>query len=326
MKTARVHKIAVLSLPGVVPFDLSIPCAIFDSVRVDGQRAYDVVVCGPVRQHRARHFDILVRAGLEALDEADTIIVPGIAEPLEAFPAVVLDALRSAGIRGARIASICSGAFVLAAAGLLDGLTATTHWRAAADLAMSYPSVKVDANVLFVDEGNILTSAGLSAGIDLCLHLVRRDFGQAAAADAARFAVAPLDRDGGQAQFIRHEPSHSRSSLAPVLDWIMGNLTEPLDVSALAERAHMSVRTFLRRFREQTGTTPGQWLVNARIRLAQELLEGTARPIEEIAIAAGFDSAVTFRARFRRQAGVAPAAYRQRFNAQGVPPAGRRRA
>ncbi len=326
MTTAHMHKIAVLALPGVVPFDLSIPCTIFDFVRVDGTQVYEVVVCGPGKALRTRHFEIHVRTGLDALASADTIIVPGVGEPLGAYPAAVLDALRTASARGARIASICSGAFVLAAAGLLDGLRATTHWKTASELARIYPMIRVDANVLFVDEGSIVTSAGLSAGIDLCLHLVRRDFGQAAAADAARFAVAPLDRDGGQAQFIRHEPLQSRSSLAPILDWALGHLAEPLDVLALAERASMSTRTFIRRFRDQTGTTPGQWLLNARIRLAQELLESSARPIEEIALTAGFDSAVTFRARFRRQVGVAPTAYRQRFNAQGTPKVGRRRA
>jgi transcriptional regulator GlxA family with amidase domain len=309
-----------------VPFDLSIPCAIFDFVRVDGEQAYEVVVCGAASAIRTRHFEIHVRAGLDALVAADTIVVPGVAEPLGAFQPVVLQALRVASLRGARIASICTGAFVLAAAGLLDGLRATTHWRTASELARTYPLVRVDANVLFVDEGSIVTSAGLSAGIDLCLHLVRRDFGQAAAADVARFAVAPLDRDGGQAQFIRHEPAQSRSSLAPVLDWILENLAAPLDVSALAERACMSTRTFLRRFRDQTGATPRQWLLNARIRLAQELLESSARPIEEIALTAGFESPTTFRARFRRQVGVAPTAYRQRFNAQGAPRVGRRRA
>lgn len=325
MTTARAHKIAVLALPGVVPFDLGIPCSIFDFVRVDGKPVYDVVVCGPAEQLSARHFDIHVRTGLDALAAADTVIVPGIGEPLETFPAAVLDELRTASARGARIASICSGAFVLAAAGLLDGLRATTHWRTAAELARTYPMIRVDPNVLFVDEGRILTSAGLSAGIDLCLHLVRRDFGQAAAADVARYAVAPLDRDGGQAQFIRHEPLQSRSSLSAVLDWALGKLAEPLDVAALAARACMSARTFSRRFREQTGTTPAQWLLNARIRLAQELLERSARPIEEIAFTAGFYSPITFRAHFRRQVGVAPTTYRQRFSAEGALQAGRPR-
>lgn len=305
---SRVHQLAVLGLPGVVPFELSIPCSIFDYVRIDGRKAYDVVVCGASSAIRARHFELHIRAGLEALATADTIIVPGVAEPLGTFQPAVLKALRVAAGRGTRIASICSGAFVLAAAGLLDGLRATTHWRTASELAKAYPLVKVDPNVLFVDEGRIVTSAGLSAGIDLCLHLVRRDFGQAAAADVARFAVAPLDRDGGQAQFIKHEPVQSRSSLTPILDWALEHLAKPLNGAALAERAGMSSRTFIRKFREQTGTTPRQWILNARIRLAQELLESSARPIEEIALTAGFESPVTFRSRFRQQVGLAPTA------------------
>ncbi len=326
MTTGDAHRIAVLALPGVVPFDLSIPCAIFDSVLVDGVQAYAVTVCGPGETVRTRQFDLRLRAGLDHLENADTIVVPGVGDPLNTYPAAVLGALCDAAARGARIASVCSGAFVLAAAGLLDGHRATTHWRMAGDLARICPLATVDPDVLFVDEGNILTSAGLSAGIDLCLHMVRRDFGQAAAACAARFAVAPLDRDGGQAQFIRHEPSASRASLAPILDWALGRLAERLDVAALAARAGMSSRTFTRRFREQTGTTLTQWLLSARIRLAQELLEGSARPIEEIARSAGFDSPVTFRVRFRRQIGLAPLAYRQRFNAVGVVKPGRRRA
>jgi transcriptional regulator GlxA family with amidase domain len=326
MTSRRAHRVVVLALSGVVAFDLGIPCAIFDFVQFDGAPAYEVTVCGPDEPVRTRHFNIQIRAGLEALAIANTIIVPGVGAPLETFPAEVLDALRAAAARGARIASICSGAFVLAAAGLLDGRRATTHWLTAAELARNYPLIKVDANVLFVDEGQIVTSAGLSAGVDLCLHLVRRDFGQAAAAAVARFMVAPLDRDGGQAQFIRHEPSQSRASLAPVMDWALDRLDQPLDVIALAAQARMSTRTFLRRFREQTGTTPGKWLLHARIRFAQELLENSARPIEEIAITAGFDSPVTFRARFRRQVGVAPTTYRQRFNAPTVQRAGRRHA
>ena len=312
------HKIAVLALTGVVPFDLSIPTAIFDFVTIDGKRAYDVVICGEAPQISTRHFGLLLQASLEALETADTIIVPGIYEPASEFSPLVLGALRAAADRGARIASICSGAFVLAAAGLLDGRRATTHWHAAEEFARRFPQVRLDASVLFVDEGRILTSAGLSAGIDLCLHLVRSDLGQAAAAAAARFAVAQLDRDGGQAQFIRHEPPQSRDSLAPLLEWILENLAQPLKVNALASRAGMSTRTFLRRFREQTGMTPAKWRQMARIRRAQELLESSDSSIEEIAAQAGFESAVTFRVRFRGEVGVAPMVYRQRFNAPGA--------
>lgn len=314
------HKVAVLVLPGVVPFDLGIPCAIFDSVSIGGAEAYQVTTCGPRRNVATRHFRIALDTGLAALAEADTIIVPGTADPLAPLDRRTLTALREAAARGARIASICSGAFALAAAGLLDRRRATTHWRLAAELASAHPAIDVDPNVLFVDDGAVLTSAGMSAGIDLCLHMVRQDFGQAAAADAARHVVAPIDRDGGQAQFIRHEPATSRSSLAAVLDWMADHAAEPLDIARLAGRAAMSERTFLRRFREQTGTTPIQWFLAARIRLAQQLLEVTARPIEEIALSTGFESPVTFRTRFRRQVGLAPKAYRQRFNAAGAAP------
>lgn len=312
------HKVTVLVLPGVVPFDLGIPCAIFGSARIGGAEAYQVTTCGPRKHVATRHFRITLDAGLAELDEADTIIVPGTADPLAPLDRRTLAALRNASARGARIASICSGAFVLAAAGLLDRRRATTHWRLAADLASAHPAIDVDPNVLFVDDGAVLTSAGMSAGIDLCLHMVRQDFGQTAAADAARHVVAPIDRDGGQAQFIRHEPTTSRASLAAILDWMAEHAAESLDIARLAGRAAMSERTFLRQFREQTGTTPIQWLLATRIRLAQQLLEGTTRPIEEIALSTGFESPVTFRTRFRRQVGLAPKAYRQRFNAAGA--------
>jgi transcriptional regulator GlxA family with amidase domain len=319
------HRLAILALPGVVPFDLGIPCAIFGCARIGGEHAYAVTVCGPGPSIESPYFNIGLRHGLEAVDSAQTIIVPGIDDPTEPVAVEVIAALQAGARRGIRIASICSGAFVLAAAGLLDERRATTHWRMARALADSYPVVTVDPNVLFVDEGAVLTSAGLSAGIDLCLHMVRQDFGQAVAAEAARFTVAPLDRDGGQAQYIRHELSTSRESLAPVMDWIINHLSEPLDVAALAAQARMSTRTFLRRFREHTGATPMRWLIHARVRYAQELLESSARPIEEIALATGFESPVTFRARFRRQVGVTPMAYRQRFNAAGAARTGRGR-
>jgi transcriptional regulator GlxA family with amidase domain len=233
------------------------------------------------------------------------------------MPPRVLAAIRAAWARGARLASICSGAFVLAETGLLDGRRATTHWAGAAVFARRFPRVDIDPTVLFVDEGRIVTSAGAAAGLDMCLHLLRRDHGQAMAADAARLAVAPLDRDGGQAQFIRHQPPDSGQSLAPLLEWMRENVDKPLDVAALAARACISPRTLARRFRDQTGTTPVQWLLAARVRRAQDLLETTGMAIDQIAFAAGFESPVTFRARFRGRVGVSPATYRRRFNAIG---------
>lgn len=315
MSSTIPHRVVVLALDGVIPFELGIPCEVFGrATAADGTPAYDVRVCGERRAVPAAALDLRVRHDLHALDDADTVIVPGIDDPEQAISRRVTGALRAAAARGARIASICSGSFVLAAAGLLDGRRATTHWIGAAALAARFPAVSVDPHVLFVEDGGVVTSAGASAGMDMCLHLVGRDLGQAAAARAARLAVAPLRRDGGQAQFIRHEPPAAQGGLAPLLDWVLANLSQPLSVELLAARVAMSSRTFVRRFREHTGTTPLQWVLAARVRRAQELLELTADPIETVAAASGFDAAVTFRARFRRMVGVGPSAYRRRFS------------
>lgn len=314
------HKIAVLALHNFVPYDLSIACDVFCSVRTaNGKPAYRVQVCGQARTIRSRHFDLRAPYALDTLARADTVIVPGIEDPPVAVPEPVLAALQQAWKRGARVASICSGAFVLAATGLLNGRRATTHWIGTAKLAELYPQITVEPDVLFVDEGRIITSAGASAGLDMCLHLIRRDHGQAVAAQSARLAVAPLSRDGGQAQFIRHEPPASRSSLAALIGWMTANLDKPLDVDVLARQAGMSPRTFARRFREQTGTTPVQCLLAMRIQRAQELLGESHLSIDQIAMRAGFDSPVTFRTRFRGVVGLTPTAYRRRFSApQGI--------
>lgn len=310
------HKLAVLALHGVVPLDLGIACDTFGRVRLpSGRTAYSVLVCGEARRVRSGAFDIHPPRRLEKIASADTLIIPGIESVDRAIPAPVLTAIRRAWKRGARIASICSGAFVLAQTGLLDGRRATTHWRGVTEFARRFPKVRLDPNVLFVDEGRIVTSAGATAGLDMCLHLVRRDHGQAVAAEAARLAVAPLSRDGGQAQFIHREPPGTRASLATLLEWMSANLERALDLDALAAQMCMSPRTLSRRFRAQTGTTPIQWLLGARIRRAQELLETSSASIEEIAATAGFDSPVTFRIRFQRVTGLPPAAYRRRFNA-----------
>jgi transcriptional regulator GlxA family with amidase domain len=310
------HQVAVLALHDFVPFDLGIACELFGRVSVpSGKQAYEVKVCAHARTIRSRAFDMRVSHGLDALVRADTIVVPGIEDTTLPVPDPVMAALRKAWDRGARLASICSGAFVLAASGLLDGKRATTHWIGAAHLATRYPKVCVEPNVLFVDEGRIITSAGASAGVDMCLHLIRQDHGQAVAARAARLAVAPLSRDGGQAQFIRHETPQSADSLASLLEWMSANLNKEMDVDSLARRARTSPRTFARRFREQTGTTPLQWLLTARVRHAQELLETSSRSIDDIALRCGFDSPVTFRARFRKLVGLNPSAFRQRFTA-----------
>ena len=313
------HTVAVLALPGVVPFDLSTPLEVFGRARLpDGGKVYRVLVCAPSPEVRSELITIHAPFGLDALAAADTVIVPGCAEGAEPPSAEVISALRDAAALGGRIASICAGAFVLAAAGLLDGLAATTHWLATDRLAGDFPAVDVRPNVLYVDNGQILTSAGAAAGLDLCLHMVRRDHGSAVAADAARLSVVPLEREGGQAQFIVHEPPPvPRGSLMePVLRWIEENLETQLTVHQMAQHCGMSERTFNRRFREQTGTTPLQWLLRARVRRAQYLLENTGHGIDRIARQAGFGSPTAFRERFRRVAGVAPQAYRSSFRGE----------
>lgn len=312
MSASPPHIVAVLALDGVVAFDLGIACDTFGFAPGDPQ-PYEVRVCGETRRVRSRHMDLQLRHGLEALDTADTIIVPGVPPPRAPFPRT-LAALRRAAERGARVTSICTGAFVLAAAGLLDGRRAATHWAAAADLARLHPRVEVDPSVLFVDEGRILTSAGVAAGVDLCLHMIRRDHGAAYAAECARYAVVAPERHGGQAQFVVHAPPSSPASLAPLLDWMAAHLDADQSLEALAERAGMSVRTFLRRFREQTGVTPLRWTTLARVRRVQSLLETTQTPVERIAWETGFGSPSHLRLKFSEIVGVSPAAYRRQFN------------
>lgn len=313
------HRIAILATDGAVPFDLGIACEVFGRARLpDGTPAYEVRVCGERAEVRTSSFDLRAPGRLRDMVEADTVIVPGIDDVHTAPSPRVLASIRAAWDRGARIVSICSGAFVLGAAGLLNGRRVTTHWVGADELARRYPLAKVAADVLFVDEGRLVTSAGASAGLDMCLHLVRRDHGQVVAAEAARMAVAPLNRDGGQAQFIRQPPPSTQCNLASTLEWVMTNLDHPLDVAAMATHAAMSERTFARKFRGQTGTTPLQWLLTARVRRAQELLETTSGPIEAIAASTGFESAVTFRVRFQTIVGLSPAGYRRRFKADAA--------
>jgi transcriptional regulator GlxA family with amidase domain len=309
------HTVAVLLLPGFVGFDMSIPCEIFSRARVAGlDRPYRVFLCGETRHVRNDLFSAEIDRNLDALEEAGTIIVPGLSDPLSPVSRRVIAALRDSASRGTRIASICTGAFVLAAAGLLDGRRATTHWLAAAELARRYPGVNVDPTVLFVDDGKILTSAGAAAGIDLCLHMIRRDYGAAPAVDAARLAVVPLARDGGQAQFIRHDMLTSSASLQSLLEWIRHNLKKPLTIDAIAHRARTSTRTLSRRFLAETGMSPLQWLLAARVRRAQEFLETTAWSIEQVAFEAGFGSATALRENFRRTAGTSPQRYRKAFS------------
>jgi transcriptional regulator GlxA family with amidase domain len=310
-----VHTIAVLALDGVIPFDLATPLEVFGRTRLpDGRVPYRVRVCAATPEVDAGHFTVRAPWGLDLLAEADTVIVPGVEDPA-AIPAEALDALRRAAEAGTRIASVCAGAFVLAAAGLLDGERATTHWAAADELAARYPRIEVDPDVLYVDNGQILTSAGAAAGLDLCLHLIRRDHGSAVAAHAARLSVMPLERDGGQAQFIVHErpPTPRGSVMEPVLRWMEENSGRDLTLDDIAAHAGMSTRTLNRRFREQTGTTPLQWLHRARIRQAQHLLETTGHAVDRIATQVGFGSPTAFRDRFKRVTGTSPHAYRRAF-------------
>ncbi|MGI5197723.1 GlxA family transcriptional regulator [Streptomyces sp. CA-288835] len=324
------HTMAVLALDQVIPFDLSAPIDTFARARLpDGRDAYRVRVCAPQEEVsavassgsvHAVSFTLRAPYGLEALAEADTIILPGTADPTVPLPPGVREALREAAANGTRIASVCVGAFILAATGLLDGLRATTHWLAAPHLADLYPDVEVDANVLYVDNGQFLTSAGSAAALDMCLHMIRKDYGSAVAADAARLAVMPLEREGGQAQFIVHAqpPAPAGGALEPLLSWLEENAEHDLTLDDIAAHAGTSARTLNRRFREQTGTTPLQWLHRARVRRAQYLLENTTHPVERIAAQAGFGSPTAFRDRFKRVVGTSPQAYRRAFQGAAV--------
>ncbi|MCW3813347.1 helix-turn-helix domain-containing protein [Micromonospora sp. DR5-3] len=313
------HQMVVLAYDGVVPFDLSVPVEVFGRAhRADGSPAYQVRVCAGTAEVRAGAISIRAPYDLSVLAEADTIVVPGVADLDAALPAAVLDALAAT---PARLVSICTGAFVLAAAGRLDGRRATTHWAAAAELARRHPTVTVDPDVLFVADGPVLTSAGAAAGFDLCLHVVRGDHGAAVAADTARSCVMPLERAGGQAQFIAYEPpAPAGHSLQPLLGWLADNLHRPLTLADIAGRAAMSTRSLSRHFRDQTGTTPVQWLNRQRIRRAQQLLERTDQPVERVGTLVGFTSPTAFRESFRQIVGVPPRAYRAAFPPSALKP------
>lgn len=310
------HRIALVVFDGVVATDLTIPADTFAEVQLaDGRSGYRLRICGVRRFVETSVGRLEIREGLSALRSADTVIIPGIDRPDRPVDPRILRAIRRAAQRGARIASVCSGALVLARTGLLDGKRATTHWAAAEVLAELHPAIEVDPSVLYVDGGNILTSAGGMASLDLCLHMLRLDYGAAVAAAAARRAVMPLERSGGQAQFILQKPPSSGEgdSLAKLLEWMQKNLDSDLSVEALARRAGMSGRSFARHFKEQIGTTPARWVTTARVRQAQVLLETTDLPVERIGDAVGFGSGAAFRARFQELTGVSPLAHRRTF-------------
>ncbi|OBH52586.1 GlxA family transcriptional regulator [Mycobacterium sp. E2479] len=313
------HAIAILAEPDAIAFDLAIAIEVFGRVRLDGGApGYRVRVCGCEPIVAAGPIGIATDYGLDELATADTIVVPGRNDAAAPVRDDVIAALKSAHENGVRIASICSGAFTMAAAGILDGKRATTHWLAAELFSATFPKVQLDTDALYVDEGQVLTSAGASAGLDLCLHMVARDYGSAVAADAARLAVTPLHRSGGQAQFIIRNRRMSNTELDGLLVWIENHAHLPLTLRDIARRASSSERTINRRFKSETGQTPMQWVNHVRIRHAQQLLERTDDSVENISRKVGFASATNFREQFRRLAGVSPQSYRHTFRDRGA--------
>ncbi|MGJ4846154.1 GlxA family transcriptional regulator [Leifsonia sp. Le1] len=310
------HRVAVLVLDGAKPLDVGIPAQVFSH---RPSMPYEVRVCGaaPGLVTGGDGLSYHVADGLDALAEADTVFVPGYREPATTEPsAAVVAALRAANERGARLAAISTGAFALAAAGLLDGKRATTHWHYTRALAARYPLVQVDENVLFVDEGDVLTSAGAASGIDLSLHLVRRDHGVGLSNHVARRLVAAPYRSGGQAQYVpRSVPEPLGDLFATTRAWALEHLAEPLTLDALARNARVSPRTFSRRFVEDTGYTPMQWVLRARVDLARELLERSDLGVEQIADSVGLGSGANLRLHFQRILGTSPTEYRHTFSA-----------
>jgi transcriptional regulator GlxA family with amidase domain len=310
------HAVAVVVYDGVTLFELGVACDVFGDDH-GGLPLYAVSVCGAAASVMTdAGFAMQVPHGLDALRAARTVIVPP-TELAGQVPLVVLDALREARSRGARVLSLCTGASILAAAGILDGHPATTHWSECAELARQYPRVHVDPKVLYVDEGDLLTSAGSAASIDLCLHVVRRDHGAEVAARFARDLVVPPHRDGGQAQYIDTPilVPGTDDLFADTIDWMRDHLARDITVADLAARSAMSPRTFARRFVASTGTTPYQWVARERVRLAQRLLETTSLPVEVIARDCGLGSAANLRKQFGRTLATSPQAYRRTFAA-----------
>jgi transcriptional regulator GlxA family with amidase domain len=312
--------VSVLVLDGLAPFEFGVICEVFGIDRsADGVQNFDFKVCGPEAGQPLRMSigaSLVPDHDFSALVGADLVAVPAVTGT--EYPQEALDALRAAADAGSIILTVCSGAFVAGAAGLLDGRACTTHWMHADELARLYPTAKVDRNVLFVDDGNLITSAGTAAGIDACLHLVRRELGSAATNIIARRMVVPPQRDGGQRQYIDQPiPVRCSEGFAPQLDWILSNLDKPHTVGTLADRAHMSARTFARRFVEETGTTPMQWVTDQRVLYARRLLEESDLDIDRIADRAGFGTATLLRHHFRRIIGVTPSDYRRSFACDG---------
>ncbi|MEV6494007.1 helix-turn-helix domain-containing protein [Actinoplanes sp. NPDC051633] len=313
------HNIAVVALDHVVAFDLGVPSQVFGASRDDQeQRLYRVRVCTPGPVTSMAGFTVTAKYDLSEIARADTVIIPGVGDGPTvtdaSLDASVKEALHAAHDRGARIVSVCTGASVLAAAGLLDGRPAASHWSWAHRLTRLYPQVKWDFDTLFCDDGDILTSAGVGAGVDLCLHIVRSDHGSAVANRAARRCVVPPWRDGGQAQFIeRPIPAGDGPGTEATRAWALQRLAEPVSLEDMAGHARMSVRTFTRRFREETGLSPGRWLLRQRVDHARALLEATDLAVDVIARRSGLGSAAALRQHLQATIGVAPSAYRRTF-------------
>lgn len=314
----RENTVAVIAFNGISPFHLSVPCAVFGEDRTGAcVPGFELLVCAAEqgKLQTSAGFTIETRYGLKDLPRAATIIVPSWRNPAELPPQPLLNALRKAHQRGAQIVGLCLGSFVLAAAGLLDDRPATTHWFWADELAARYPLIRVDSNVLYVDDGNIITSAGTAAAIDCCLHMLRQRYGARVANQVARRMVVSPHRQGGQAQYIQ-QPVRDVSTIdhfAKVLDWTRRNLDKPHSLDTLAERALMTRRTFTRRFRQVMGVTVGEWLLSQRLGLAQQLLETTAKPIDSVAEKAGFGSPASLRQHFNRTFKISPSNYRRQF-------------
>jgi transcriptional regulator GlxA family with amidase domain len=315
------RKIAVVLMEDVALFEFGVLAEVFGIDRTDdGCPPFDFKVCSTtpgVPMNTSSHSAVIAPYGLEELEDADLVALPATTWR-GSYDERILDALRKAHERGAILLTVCSGAFVLGAAGLLDGRCCATHWRYADKFREQFPDAKLDADVLFVDDGDIITSAGTAAGIDACLHLVRRELGSAVATRIARRMVVPPQRDGGQRQYVEVPvPEASGESLQPVLDWMVGNLTIEHTVPELARRAQMSDRTFARRFVAETGTTPLKWVTTQRVLHARTLLEQTRLGIEQIATESGFGTAALLRHHFRRVVGVPPQDYRRTFQTAG---------
>ena len=315
---AGISTVAVVAFDGISPFHLSVPCMVFgNDFSGEGVPHFKLRVCAdkPGHLQTTAGFSIAVQHGLGVLAKAHTVVVPSWRDPMERPPEALLKALQAAHRRGARIVGLCLGAFVLAEAGLLDGRPATTHWALAPAFAARYPQVELQPDVLYVDDGDVLTSAGTAAAIDCCLHLLRREHGAEVANRMARRMVVAPQRQGGQAQYVEQPlpATGTDHRLSGILAWVQENLDQAHSLDALAQRALMSRRTFTRHFRQITGTTVGRWLTSQRLGLAQRQLESTDRSMDQIAVDAGFGSAVSLRQHFAATLGTSPSIYRREF-------------